>query len=99
MSLHKKARTELVPPAAEMERVIGCAAHRAMQKEISEHALTLVKYKDADVLPMTPEKYRRIMIVYVTGWRPRPGRRDEKADGRRQKRSREPERKAGSQGL
>lgn len=38
-----------------------------MQKEISEHALTLVKYKDADVLPMTPEKYRRIMIVYVTG--------------------------------
>ena len=67
MSLHKKARTELVPPAAEMERVIGCAAHRAMQKEISEHALTLVKYKDADVLPMTPEKYRRIMIVYVTG--------------------------------
>lgn len=67
MGLHKKARTELVPPAAEMERVIGCAAHRAMQKEISEHALTLVKYKDADVLPMTPEKYRRIMIVYVTG--------------------------------
>ena len=67
MGLHKKVRTELVPPAAEMERVIGCAAHRAMQKEISEHALTLVKYKDADVLPMTPEKYRRIMIVYVTG--------------------------------
>lgn len=57
----------MFPPAAEMERVIGCAAHRAMQKEISEHALTLVKYKDADVLPMTPEKYRRIMIVYVTG--------------------------------
>ena len=28
-----------------------------------------------------------------------PGRRDEKTDGRRQKRSREPERKAGSQGL
>ena len=38
-----------------------------MQKERSEHALTLVKYKDADELPMTPEKYRRIMIVYVTG--------------------------------
>lgn len=59
-------RSDMIP-AAEMERVIGCAAHRAMQKEISEHALTLVKYKDADVLPMTPEKYRRIMIVYVTG--------------------------------
>lgn len=67
MGLNKKAKTELVPPVEVMQATVGCAAHKAMQKEIAEHALTLVKYKDADVLPLTPEKYKRIMIVYVTG--------------------------------
>ena len=67
MGLHKKAKTDLVPPVDVMKETVGCAAHKAMQKEIAEQALTLVKYKDADVLPMTPEKYKRIMIVYVTG--------------------------------
>ncbi|MEI3015180.1 MAG: hypothetical protein V8T36_11040 [Ruthenibacterium lactatiformans] len=39
---------------------------KEMHKAISG-LIALVKYKDADVLPMTPEKYKRIMIVYVTG--------------------------------
>ena len=67
MGLHKKAKAELVPPTSQMEEIIGCEAHKAMQKEISEKAVTLVKYKDKDVLPLTPEKYKRIMIVYVKG--------------------------------
>lgn len=67
MGLHKKAKTELVPPAEKIAEVVGCAEHKAMQAEIAREALTLVKYKDADVLPITPERYKRIMIVYVTG--------------------------------
>lgn len=67
MGLHKKAKTELVPPAEKIKEVVGCAEHKAMQAEIAREALTLVKYKDADVLPITPERYKRIMIVYVTG--------------------------------
>ena len=67
MGLHKKAKTELVPPASRIAEVVGCAEHKAVQKEISEKALTLVKYKDEDVLPVTPERYKRIMIVYVGG--------------------------------
>ena len=67
MGLHKKAKTELVPPAAQIKEVIGCAEHKAMQAEIAREAITLVKYKDEDVLPITPERYKRIMIVYVTG--------------------------------
>ena len=67
MGLHKKAKTELVPPKAQVHEIIGCEAHKAMQKEISDKSVTLVKYKDKDVLPMTPEKYKRIMIVYVKG--------------------------------
>ena len=38
-----------------------------MAKEISDKAITLVKYKDEDVLPMIPDRYKRIMIVYVKG--------------------------------
>ena len=64
MGLHKKA--ELVPtiPASE---VLGKAEYQAAAEAISRDSITLVKYKDADVLPLTPEKYKRIMIVYVKG--------------------------------
>ncbi len=67
MGLHRKAKTELVPPKAQVEEIVGCAEHKAMQREISDRAVTLVKYKDKDVLPLTPERYKRIMIVYVKG--------------------------------
>ena len=67
MGLHRKAKTELVPPKSQMAEVVGCEEHKAMQREISDKAVTLVKYKDKDVLPLTPEKYKRIMIVYVKG--------------------------------
>ena len=37
-----------------------------LAKKISDKAITLVKYKDS-VLPITPEKYKRIMIVHIKG--------------------------------
>ncbi len=36
-------------------------------KQISKDCITLVKYKDEEVLPLTPQKYRRIMIVPIKG--------------------------------
>ncbi len=67
MGLHKKAKTEIVPPVSEMEKVIGCEEHKALAREIADKGITLVKYLDEDVLPMKPEKYKRIMIVPVGG--------------------------------
>ncbi len=67
MGLHRKARTEIMPPREQVHQIVGCAEHKAAQKEIADKAITLVKYKDADVLPMIPERYKRIMIVYVKG--------------------------------
>ena len=67
MGLHKKAKTELMPPREQVHEIVGCQAHKEMQKEISDKSITLVKYKDKDVLPITPERYKRIMIVYVKG--------------------------------
>lgn len=67
MGLHKKAKTQLVPPVSVMEEVVGCEEHKNMAKEISNKAITLVKYKDEDVLPINPKRYKRIMIVSVSG--------------------------------
>ena len=67
MGLHKKAKNEIVPPVEVMEQVVGCEEHKAMAREISEKGITLVKYKDEDVLPMIPSRYKRIMIVSVSG--------------------------------
>lgn len=67
MGLHKKAKNEIVPPRESLQKVIGCKDHTEMQKEITDKAITLVKYKDKDVLPLTPQRYKRIMIVHVKG--------------------------------
>ena len=67
MGLHKKAKNEIIPPVEVMEQVVGCEEHKAMAREISEKGITLVKYKDEDVLPMIPSRYKRIMIVSVSG--------------------------------
>jgi len=63
MGLNKKSAEELVPAAP----VLGKEEYKAVSEAISRDALTLVKYKDEGVLPLTPEKYKRIMIVYIKG--------------------------------
>lgn len=65
MGLHKKSLDELVPQPETVDAVLGNEAHKEMQKAISNDCITLVKYKDKDVLPLTPERYKRIMIVHV----------------------------------
>lgn len=67
MGLHRKKKNEIVPPREQLKKIVGCEEHIAMQREISDKAVTLVKYKDKDVLPITPERYKRIMIVHVKG--------------------------------
>ncbi len=66
LGLHKKSLDELVPP---QEALVGLGKeeYKEASANISKDAITLVKYKDNDVLPITPEKYKRIMIVYVKG--------------------------------
>ncbi len=63
MGLHKNA----VVPTAPAAEAMGKDAYKQVAEQISRDSVTLVKYKDADVLPLTPEKYKRIMIVYVKG--------------------------------
>ncbi|MBP3644803.1 MAG: beta-hexosaminidase [Clostridia bacterium] len=64
MGLNKMSKEEIVPAAAP---VLGKEETKAVSEAISKDSVTLVKYKDADVLPLTPEKYKKIMIVQVKG--------------------------------
>jgi len=67
MGLNKKAKEELVPAPETVAQTLGNEKYIAAAEAISKDSITLVKYKDADVLPLTPEKYKRVMIVYVKG--------------------------------
>ena len=64
MGLHKLAKEEIVP-SPEALKIIGNEEHKKAAEAISADAITLVKYLDKDVLPLTPEKYKRIMIVDI----------------------------------
>ena len=67
MGLNKKEKEDLVPAAEALQSVLGKEEYKEMQKAISKDSITLVKYKDKDVLPITPERYKRIMIVHIKG--------------------------------
>ncbi len=67
MGLHKKAKEELVPTQETLAEVLGKEEIKEVQKAISKDCITLVKYKDKEVLPITPKRYKRIMIVHVKG--------------------------------
>ncbi len=67
MGLNKKAKEDLVPD----ESALACMRNpegAEIANAISRDALTLVKYKDEGVLPIDPEKTKRVMIVYVKGY-------------------------------
>lgn len=43
--------------------VIGCEKHRAVAEEVSGRAVTLVKSNQTGVLPLSPQKYKKILLV------------------------------------
>jgi len=67
MGLNKKAKEELCPSLEEMQRVLYNPEYKTHSPKISRDAITLVKSLDKDVLPLSPEKTKRIMIVPIKG--------------------------------
>ncbi len=67
LGLHTKAKEELVPAAEGLNAVLHNPEYDAYAEQISKDALTLVKYTQKDMLPLKPEKTKRIMIVPVKG--------------------------------
>lgn len=62
MGMHKGVAIDMTAPV-----VLGKEETKKVVSAISYDAVTLVKYKDQGVLPLTPAKYKRIMIVHVKG--------------------------------
>ena len=67
LGLHKKTLEEMVPAVEEVEKTLALPEAKKVRDEINRDALTLVKYLDKDVLPLTTNKYKRIKIVYIKG--------------------------------
>ena len=65
--LNRKSPEELVPSAEALPAVLQNPEFAALAPQISRDALTLVKYKDEGVLPISPEKTKRVMIAYIKG--------------------------------
>lgn len=62
LKLHEKKKAgTLIPPVEELE-ILRCEQHRKWAKECADQGITLVK-DTAEILPVTPEKYRRIALL------------------------------------
>ena len=67
MGLNKKAKDALCPSDDVLHAALNNPEFKAVAPAVSKDALTLVKYKQPGVLPLTPEKAKRVMIVDVKG--------------------------------
>ena len=67
MGLNKKPGTVICATDEELNAVLNNPEYRGYSSQISRDCLTLVKYKDEGVLPLSPEKTKRIMIVSIKG--------------------------------
>ena len=65
--MHRKTVEELTGTDEALAEVLANAEYRGYSAAISKDALTLVKYKDEGVLPLSPEKTKRVMIVNIKG--------------------------------
>ena len=65
--MHKTAKEALCGSNEALAAALQNPEFKAYAPAISKDCLTLVKYKDEGVLPVTPEKYKRIMLVNIKG--------------------------------
>ncbi len=65
--MHKKSADALCGSDEALAAVLSNPEYRGYSAQISRDCLTLVKYKDEGVLPLSPEKTKRIMIVNIKG--------------------------------
>lgn len=65
--MHKKSADELCGTDEALAAALQNPEFKTVAPAISKDCLTLVKYKDEGVLPLSPEKTKRIMIVNIKG--------------------------------
>lgn len=67
LGLHNKPKKDIVPPAAEALSKIGLPENKAIAAQVTDQAITLAKNVQEGILPITPDRFRRILIIPVKG--------------------------------
>ena len=67
LHLFEGRREEIMLPKEEALSLINTKESQAIADEVADKAITLVKDKQKDILPVTPDRYKRILIVNVEG--------------------------------
>ena len=65
--MHKASAEQLCGTDEALVAALQNPAFKELAPAISADCLTLVKYKDEGVLPLNPEKTKRVMIVHIKG--------------------------------
>lgn len=65
LGLHSTPRHELLAPKEEALAQIGLPENKAITAEIADKAITLVKNKQPENLPLSTERYPRILVVPI----------------------------------
>ena len=65
--MHKATQEQLCGTDEALAAALQNPEFKAVAPAISKDCLTLVKYKDEGVLPISPEKHKRVMIVNIKG--------------------------------
>ena len=63
LGLHKKNN---IPDESAARRIVGCSEHREVSRQIADAGITLVK-EEKGVLPISPDKYKRILVYKKEG--------------------------------
>lgn len=71
LGLHEfeRRRQEILLPKEEALARIATDEAKAIAEEVADKAITLVKAKQEGIFPVTPERYKRILIVEVDGYK------------------------------
>lgn len=66
LGLHKKIKTEIMPPKEEALAKIGLPENKKIAEEVADKAITLVKNNE-DIFPISPAKQKRVLLVDIKG--------------------------------
>ena len=67
LKLHEKqADGTLFPDKSAAEKIVGCAAHKAVSAEVADRSITLVK-EEKGAFPITPQRYKRLLVYKKEG--------------------------------
>ncbi|HFR3745544.1 TPA: glycoside hydrolase family 3 protein [Streptococcus suis] len=62
-------RQEIMLPKEEALALIGRDEAKQLAKEVADKAITLVKAKQEGIFPVNPERYKRVLLVEVDGYK------------------------------